>query len=150
MSIKITIQKQTDMASIPTNVQLRKFIKAAVLQADANTELALRIVDETESQALNSSFRKKNKPTNVLAFPYDQQDYLGDLVVCAPVVVKEATQQGKTVLAHWAHLLVHGTLHLQGYDHLIDSERKIMEAIEIDILKKLHFPNPYEEDSKHE
>lgn len=150
MSIKITIQKQTDMASLPTNVQLRKFIKAAVLQADTDTELALRIVDETESQTLNSNFRKKNKPTNVLAFPYDQTDYLGDLVVCAPIVTKEATQQGKNVLAHWAHLLVHGTLHLQGYDHLIDSERNIMEALEIDILKKLHFPNPYEEDSKHE
>lgn len=150
MSIKITIQKNTKITELPTSSQIKKTIKAALLQDSVDTELTLRIVDEAESQQLNSTFRHKNKPTNVLAFPYEQADYLGDLVVCAGIVAKEAKSQGKNNLAHWAHLLVHGTLHLQGYDHLVDSERQAMETLEIAILKKLHFPNPYEEERKNE
>lgn len=150
MSIKISIQKLSKITDIPNNLQLKQFINAAILLPEGKTEIALRIVDEAESQELNFAYRQKNKPTNVLAFPYEDPAYLGDLAVCAPIVAKEAKQQGKTILAHWAHLLVHGTLHLQGYDHIIDAERKSMEALEIAILNRLNFPNPYEEDVKHE
>ncbi len=145
MSIIISIQKQTAVLELPTDIQIKKYIKAAIL-TDINTKLTLRIIDEAESRLLNFKFRNKDKSTNVLAFPYQEDKYLGDLAVCAPVVVKEAKQQGKNTLAHWAHLLVHGTLHLQGYDHLIESDRKKMEKLEINILKQLKFPNPYDEE----
>jgi probable rRNA maturation factor len=108
------------------------------------------IVDETESQELNFQYRKKNKPTNVLSFPADIPDevgvpLLGDLVVCAPVVEREAKEQGKTLEAHWAHMLVHGTLHLLGYDHIEDDEANVMEALETRLITQLKFPAPYAE-----
>lgn len=149
MSIMISIQKQTHMQQLPTDIQIKKYIQAALLTT-IDTELTLRIIDEAESQKLNFTFRNKNKPTNVLAFPYKEDNYLGDLAICAPVVAKEAKQQRKNLLAHWAHLLVHGTLHLQGHDHIDESDREKMEALEIEILRKLKFPNPYEEEHTHD
>jgi len=105
-------------------------------------ELTIRIVDAAESQALNLDFRGKDKPTNVLSFQGDTV-VLGDLVICAPVVAREAQEQGKALLAHWAHMVVHGCLHLQGLDHEDELEAVRMEARETRILKNLGFPNPY-------
>lgn len=108
-------------------------------------ECVIRISDKSESQRLNTEFRNKNKPTNVLSFCYeDINDYLGDIVICLPVVLNEAIQQQKSVHAHFAHLVCHGILHLLGYDHIEQDEAEIMEALESDILNHLSIANPYE------
>lgn len=114
-----------------------------------NTELTIRIVGETEAAHLNQRWRGKEGPTNVLSFPAAGLEniapgLLGDVIVCAPVVEREAEQQRKTLQAHWAHMVVHGTLHLLGHDHQNESQAGIMEALEVDILGELGFPNPYE------
>ncbi|SMF54750.1 probable rRNA maturation factor [Alteromonadaceae bacterium Bs31] len=110
--------------------------------------LSIRIVDEEEIQQLNLQFRHKDKATNVLSFPCElppevNLDLLGDIVICAPVVAAEAKQQNKEIMAHWAHMVVHGCLHLVGYDHVEDADAAIMEALEISILNALDFPSPY-------
>jgi probable rRNA maturation factor len=112
-------------------------------------ELVVRIVDEAESAALNDRYRGKPEPTNVLSFPCESPPglalpHLGDLVICAPVVEREAREQGKPSEAHWAHMLVHGLLHLRGYDHQNEAEAETMEALESAILGQLGYPNPYE------
>jgi probable rRNA maturation factor len=105
-----------------------------------------------ESQELNHQYRGKNKPTNVLSFPFEIPEHLpegveiellGDLIICAPVVEREAQEQNKALLAHWAHMTLHGCLHLLGYDHIEDKEAEEMESLEIEILQKMGFPNPY-------
>ncbi len=111
--------------------------------------LSLRIVDEEEMQALNQQFRNKNQPTNVLSFscelpPGVELELLGDIVICAPVVVREAQEQSKDQMAHWAHMVIHGCLHLLGYDHIDDADAEVMEALETAILKELAYPAPYE------
>ena len=126
---------------------------AALIDAVEQVELVIRIVDEPESQQLNKTYRGKDRPTNVLSFPFDAppevgSPLLGDLVICAPVVIKESQQQGKTELAHWAHMVVHGVLHLQGYDHQTDTEAEQMEGLERSILQRLHFPDPYHEEDE--
>ena len=114
-----------------------------------NVEISIRIVDEQESSLYNKQYRQKDKPTNVLSFPAEIPDYvenklLGDLLICAPVVLQEAQDQNKKNEAHWAHLIIHGTLHLLGYDHIQETEAEKMESLEINILKELGFSNPYE------
>jgi probable rRNA maturation factor len=145
MSIDLVIQKQQDFPNLPSDGDLKHFVNSACLN-NSETEVTLRIVDEAESQALNFQYRKKNKPTNVLAFPYETSEYLGDLVVCAPIVEAEASEQGKKLIAHWAHLLIHGILHLQDYDHVEEQERRKMEAMEIKLLKQLGYENPYDDE----
>ena len=115
---------------------------------DDESELSIRIVDETESTALNHTYRHKTGPTNVLSFPCEvlpgvPNSLLGDLALCAPVVEREAREQGKSPEAHWAHMVVHGILHLRGYDHRDDAEAERMEALEADILMRLGYPHPY-------
>ncbi|WP_185234907.1 rRNA maturation RNase YbeY [Teredinibacter franksiae] len=115
-----------------------------------NPSLSIRIVNETESQTLNNQYRGKNSATNVLSFPCDlppevELELLGDLVICAQVVAREAQEQGKSITAHWAHMTVHGCLHLLGFDHIEDSDAEIMETLETAILKALDFPAPYEQ-----
>ncbi len=110
--------------------------------------ISLRIVDEVEGRQLNDTWRHRDYPTNVLSFPFEnlpgmQLPFLGDIVICAPIVVQEAQQQGKSVEAHWAHLVTHGILHLLGYDHLEETQAQIMETLETDILHHLGYPNPY-------
>nr|WP_228276757.1 rRNA maturation RNase YbeY [Marinobacter sp. JSM 1782161] len=117
-------------------------------QGDEDSEVTLRIVDEDESAALNGQYRQKDRPTNVLSFPFEQPEGItlplaGDLVICAPVVAREAHEQGKTLSAHWAHMVIHGMLHLQGYDHIDDRDAEIMETLEIRLLAELGFSNPY-------
>jgi probable rRNA maturation factor len=135
----------------PTRAQFRRWVKAALRQ---DAEIALRIVDEEEGRALNRDYRGKDYATNVLTFVYDDEfpgaelPLAGDIVLCAPVVAREALQQEKSVEAHYAHLTVHGVLHLQGYDHESDEEARQMEALEIQIVTKLGYPDPYQEETK--
>ena len=120
-----------------------------LLQTEA--ELTVRVVESEESQSLNSTYRGKDKPTNVLSFPFEQPPgmqlpLLGDLVVCQNVVEKEASEQNKILLHHWAHLIVHGTLHLLGFDHIEDDEAELMESLEVEILHNLGIDDPYKID----
>lgn len=153
----MTIQVDIDVASsnvrLPSTGQMEQWVSAALIDAPdfdhSNAEVSVYIVDEDESQELNLRFRQKDKPTNVLSFPADippelDIPLLGDLVVCAPVVEREAEEQTKTLDAHWAHMLVHGTLHLLGYDHINDADAEEMEQLETQILQRLGFPAPYE------
>ncbi|ULQ45318.1 rRNA maturation RNase YbeY [Flagellatimonas centrodinii] len=139
--LDIVVQRCVPAAGIPAANSLRRFARAAL--ADRGGELTLRLVDAVESQALNHRFRGKDRPTNVLSFPYDGPGLLGDLVLCAEVVAEEARQQGKRPQHHWAHLVVHGCLHLQGLDHEAAAEADAMEAREIAILRELGIDNPY-------
>jgi probable rRNA maturation factor len=120
------------------------WIKAALF---ADGELTVRFVDAEEGRTLNRTYRGKDYSTNVLTFAYAESEddpVTGDLIMCCPVVEKEAAEQGKPLVAHYAHLLVHGTLHAQGYDHEVEEEAEEMEAIETEILGKLGFPDPYQ------
>jgi len=139
---EIVIQRCVPAAGIPAATSLRMWAQSALRKKGA---LTIRIVDEKESEALNSQYRHKQKPTNVLSFGYDESGVLGDLVICAPVVAREAKEQNKTVRAHWAHMVVHGCLHLQGHDHENQNEAEAMEKLEIRILGKLGFNDPYQE-----
>lgn len=118
----------------------------------SDLELTIRIVDEVEAQQLNETWRQRTGPTNVLSFPYECPEcienlgLLGDIVICAPLVAREAAEQQKSGHAHWAHLVIHGTLHLLGYDHTDDSQAQAMENLEIRILHNLGYPNPYHTD----
>lgn len=141
---------------IPARAALRRWAEAALRHAGVAPgarELTVRIVGEAESRELNAGWRGKDRPTNVLAFPGGEPglsgevDYpLGDLVVCAPVVAREAAEQGKTAESHWCHMIVHGTLHLTGYDHETPEEAARMEGLEREILAELGHPDPYRED----
>lgn len=136
-----SIQIASQLANIPTNVQFKKWAKAA-LRVD--TEVTIRIVDEAEGRALNLAYRGKDYATNVLTFPLIETPHLmGDIVICAPVVAAEAVTQNKPLEAHFAHLTVHGMLHLGGFDHETEAQAELMEAIEIQILAKLGYANPY-------
>ncbi|WOX04999.1 rRNA maturation RNase YbeY [Microbulbifer pacificus] len=144
----VDVQRATSQPDLPCDDDLARWAAAAVGIHRPEAEISLRIVDEDESQALNSQYRGKDKPTNVLSFPADIPEelglpLLGDLVICAPVVVLEAEQQHKALSAHWAHMVVHGTLHLLGYDHIEDDEAEIMENLETRILAQLGFDDPY-------
>lgn len=128
---------------------------AEAARLDAAGDVTIRVVDNAEMQNLNREFRDKDYPTNVLSFPADlppelaaqiDDAELGDIVISADVVAAEATEQGKALNAHWAHMLVHGMLHLQGYDHIEDNEAAEMEALEVKILAQIGFANPYEID----
>ena len=126
---------------MPAPRQLRRWVNAA--RGRRRGELTLRIVGPGESRALNRRYRKKDKPTNVLSFPYDDPGVLGDVVICAAVVNREAREQGKPRTAHWAHMVVHGALHVLGFDHIRPGDAKVMEGRERAILARLSFPDPY-------
>ncbi len=144
----VDVQRVLDVG--PSDADIQGWVEAALRHEKRNeAELTLRIVDEAESAALNGQYRNKHYPTNVLSFSYDipaevEMNLLGDLVICAPVVQGEAAEQGKQEQAHWAHMIIHGILHLLGFDHLDDEAAKKMEEHEIAILAELTFPNPYE------
>jgi probable rRNA maturation factor len=147
MAIELDLQVAGTFSGLPEPGQFRAWLEAALGQVE-NQELTLRVVDCEESRQLNRQFRGKDAPTNVLSFPADvpaeiDLPLLGDIVICAPLVEKEALDQGKSLVAHWAHLTLHGVLHLLGYDHQHEVEAEEMEAIEIRLLESLGFPNPY-------
>lgn len=141
----ILIQRRVDPAGIPAAASLREWANRSLGRIAG--DVTIRIVDEAESHELNQRYRGKDKSTNVLSFPYDGDmldvPVLGDIVICAPVVQREAREQGKDARAHWAHMVVHGCLHLLGYDHVQESEAEVMEAKERRILAELGFPDPY-------
>lgn len=150
MELELELQNVTQFAEVPKRAQLQQWAQAALPDEDDTVELVIRLVDEYESRQLNREFRRQDKPTNVLSFPFEPPPgfpnmLLGDLVICAPLVAKEAKEQGKPVMAHWAHLVVHGVLHLRGFDHLQDKQAQQMEALEIEILAGLGFPDPYQQ-----
>ena len=136
-----SIQFASDDDNLPTSSQFRKWAKSA-LRVD--TEVTIRIVDEAEGRALNRDYRNKDYATNVLTFPLTEEPHLmGDIIICAPVVAKEAKEQHKDLLAHYAHLTVHGILHLHGYDHEIEAQAELMEGLETAIVTKLGYASPY-------
>jgi len=159
MKVDLELQYASESDTIPDSKRIEEWIRAASPSEMDHVEVCIRVVDEEESAGLNSKYRNKQGPTNVLSFPYDApdflndteeddelpDDYFGDLVICAPVVEREAEQQGKSLRAHWAHMVVHGVLHLQGYDHIKDDEAQVMEDLERNILAKLGFSDPYAE-----
>ncbi|TYA51953.1 rRNA maturation RNase YbeY [Aggregatibacter actinomycetemcomitans] len=148
---KIIIDLQiasADESGLPTAAQIEQWATAAVQPQSGEIEMTVRIVDETESHALNLNYRGKDRPTNVLSFPFECPDevelpLLGDLVICRQVVEREAQEQEKPLMAHWAHMVVHGSLHLLGYDHIEDDEAEEMESLETQIMIGLGFVDPY-------
>lgn len=151
---EIIIQRAIVAKSLPTTIKFKHWVtttlKNTVKNKIPSAELTIRIVDKNEMTELNSTYRHKNKPTNVLSFPFDMPEecdedtlILGDIVICAEVISEEAREQEKKLEAHWAHMVVHGTLHLLGYDHEKESDADIMESEEIKILAALGFNNPY-------
>jgi probable rRNA maturation factor len=147
----VTLQRRVGPRGVPSPARLRQWA-AAALAAEPG-EVTLRIVGSAESRALNKRYRGKDKATNVLSFPHDplprplsrkrERGVLGDLVICAPVVNREAREQGKAPAAHWAHMVVHGVLHLRGFDHIRAGQARVMENRERAILARLSFPDPY-------
>jgi probable rRNA maturation factor len=141
-NLALTVQVASREPALPSRAALRRWAAAAL---DRDARITVRIVDEAEGRRLNRDFRGKDAATNVLAFGYDQVDRLsGDIVLCAPVVAVEARAQGKRLEAHYAHLIVHAMLHLQGHDHARDEEAARMEARETEIVTQLGYPDPYQ------
>lgn len=150
LRLSLDIQRASTADGQPGDALLRRWARAALAGLGGSHALTLRLVDAEESAALNETYRRKSGPTNVLSFPFESPPgvrtrLLGDLVICAPVVEREAREQGKMPHAHWAHMVVHGVLHLRGYDHLTDVDAGAMEALETEILARLGYPDPYQE-----
>ena len=147
--IFVDLQIATEnLEGLPTEEQIVQWATAAVQPEGDEVEMTVRIVDEAESHELNLTYRGKDRPTNVLSFPFECPDevelpLLGDLVICRQVVEREAAEQDKPLMAHWAHMIVHGSLHLLGYDHIEDNEAEEMESLEAQIMQGLGFDDPY-------
>ena len=145
IDLQIACEQET---GLPTAEQIEQWATAAVQPQSDEVEMTVRIVDEAESHELNLNYRGKDRPTNVLSFPFECPDevelpLLGDLVICRQVVESEAQEQDKPLMAHWAHMVVHGSLHLLGYDHIEDDEAEEMESLETQIMTELGFADPY-------
>ena len=145
---QVDIQNASDAVFIPSEQDFLNWVTTVTCEKKPDAEVSIRIVDKLESQTLNKQYRGINKPTNVLSFPADFPEgvhipLLGDIVICAPIVELEAKAQNKTLEDHWAHMLIHGVLHLLGYDHIEDNEAEIMEALEIKYLAHLGISSPY-------
>ncbi len=149
----IEVQYACEADYLPTKTELLQWLQSVMvfITIPANSELVIRLVSTDEIQQLNHQYRQQPKPTNVLSFPMEMPDYidaesnyLGDIVICAEIISKESQQQQKLALAHWAHITIHGLLHLLGYDHQSTEDANVMENLEIQALKQLGYPNPYE------
>lgn len=146
-TLTVDVQNAFDGPGVPEASLLEAWARAAWLDENPS-EVTIRIVDVAEGQELNHQYRGKDKPTNVLSFPFEAPAGItlplaGDLVICAPVVEDEAKEQNKSLASHWAHMVMHGMLHLQGYDHIDDQDAEAMEALEIRLLAQFGFGNPY-------
>lgn len=142
-ALQLSYQNASTQVNVPSRQQIKRWVQAA-LRVD--TCVTVRLVDAYEGRALNAAYRGKDYATNVLTFALSEQPLLmGDIVICVPVVVQEASEQGKPLLAHFAHLTVHGVLHLHGYDHEVEAQAQLMEAMEIAVLQQLGIDNPYAE-----
>ncbi|HHE9972192.1 TPA: rRNA maturation RNase YbeY [Haemophilus influenzae 10810] len=148
-SVLVDLQIATEnIEGLPTEEQIVQWATGAVQPEGNEVEMTVRIVDEAESHELNLTYRGKDRPTNVLSFPFECPDevelpLLGDLIICRQVVEREAAEQEKPLMAHWAHMVVHGCLHLLGYDHIEDDEAEEMESLETQIMQGLGFDDPY-------
>ena len=138
--LSLAVQYASEATNVPTRAQFRRWAQAA-LQGDVS--LTLRVVDVAEGRELNKAYRGKDYATNVLTFVLDDEPLYGDIIVCAPVVEREAREQRKELLAHYAHMTIHALLHLQGYDHENDDDAAEMEALETKLMLKLRYPDPY-------
>jgi probable rRNA maturation factor len=148
MPIEVDVQYATGGPDLPDESQIELWVGTALGGLKENAELTIRIVDEDEGTQLNEQWRKSQGPTNVLSFTYEGEPkipsgLLGDIVVCAPVVAREAKEQNKNINAHWAHMVIHGVLHLNGFDHIKPEDADRMENLEIKILEELNYNNPY-------
>ncbi|NID13861.1 rRNA maturation RNase YbeY [Luteibacter yeojuensis] len=148
--VEVAVGYATSRKGVPAPASFRRWVEAALKGARRRkaAELAIRIVDADEGQALNRQYRGRDYATNVLSFPTElppgvDLPLIGDLVICAPVVTREAAEQGKKPADHWAHMTIHGTLHLLGYDHIEEAEAEAMEGLETRILAGLGIPDPY-------
>jgi probable rRNA maturation factor len=151
MTIDLLIQdaRTSTDEKIPTDDEFNRWVTLVLENENTRGQVVIRVVDEQEMRQLNHDYRGKDRTTNVLSFAYDAdewgpQDLLGDLVICADVVNREARQGDTRPMHHWAHLTIHGALHLLGYDHETDEQASIMEAREADLLSKINISNPYE------
>ncbi|MFO7594271.1 MAG: rRNA maturation RNase YbeY [Pseudomonadota bacterium] len=147
--IELDLQVVTGADDIPDEPLIRRWVGAALTGRREDAQLTIRIVDKAEITELNRTYRGKDKATNVLSFPFEappgvELPLLGDIVICAKVVADEACEQGKPLEAHWAHMVIHGILHLLGYDHIEEAEAAQMEGLEIELLAGLGYANPYE------
>ena len=145
--LELDLQLATD-ASAPSEAQFRQWCELALRQRSADSEMTIRLVDEPEGRELNHTWRQKDYATNVLSFPFEAppgipMDLLGDLAICAEVVTREATEQGKPLMDHWAHMVIHGTLHLIGFDHINEPDAVEMETLETELLASLNIADPY-------
>lgn len=147
--IELDLQVASLASNLPSHADFLSWCTLGLHQRNNASELTIRLVDAEEGQQLNATWRNKDYPTNVLSFPADIPDglldipLLGDLVICVPVVEREAAEQGKALTAHWAHLVIHGCLHLLGYDHIDDAEAEEMEELERQLLAEIGYPDPY-------
>ena len=147
--IPVLLNNETVYES-PSLEQFDLWVETVIEMHGEFFQVSIEIVDEQLSQELNKTYRNQNKPTNVLSFSLDlpegvEEDLIGDLAICAPLVEAEAQSQGKPILHHWAHLTIHGVLHLLGYDHIEEEQAEEMEQLEMKLLKRLDIPNPYED-----
>ena len=146
--MNVVVQYASAAEGLPVPEEIQGWVEAALSGRRDRGELTVRIVDAPEGAELNKRYRGRAAPTNVLSFPFDgvpgvELPLLGDIVICAPVVLREAREQDKPQSAHWAHMVVHGLLHLLGYDHEEPGQARVMERLEKDVLGKLGFPDPY-------
>ncbi len=147
--IDLDLQVAVEAPDLPAEADIHRWVEAAVGDAMGEAQLTVRVVDEDEIRELNATYRGKDYATNVLSFPFEappgvELPLLGDIIVCAAVVAREAAEQDKPLEAHWAHMVIHGTLHLLGYDHIKEAEAEEMEGLEIRLLADLGYANPYE------
>ncbi|EGU44837.1 putative metalloprotease [Vibrio ichthyoenteri ATCC 700023] len=149
MAIELDLQLAVeDEQGLPSFDDIHLWLSKAISLFQPDAEVTVRIVDEQESHQLNLEYRGKDKPTNVLSFPFEvpegmEMDLLGDLIICRQVVEQEAIEQDKPALVHWAHMVVHGSLHLLGYDHIEDDEAEEMESLETEIMQAMGYQDPY-------
>lgn len=155
MKYKVSLQNPNNYKELPNLFRIQRWVNTCLSNQKESAELNIRVIDKVEMQSLNAKYRNKNKPTNVLSFPFElpkdveaalPYPMLGDIIICHQVVCDEAIEQHKSLEAHYAHLIVHGILHLLGYDHIREEDAQIMEPLEIKILSQLGFQNPYESD----
>jgi probable rRNA maturation factor len=151
--VSLELQRAVEGGGMPDEEVFRRWAESVLSCHPDPVELVIRLVDEAESRQLNRDYRGKDRPTNVLSFPFEAPPQvatplLGDLVICAPVVAREAQEQSKSLQAHWAHMVIHGLLHLLGYDHQNDQEALQMESRERELMHRLNYPDPYTEEDQ--